>query len=157
MRRSARFSTDHPIRLLRFPVKMSRRPSRPLVVVALAATAVVATGCVSGQTGTPSNVSDHAATLTAQGSAGGKPATYWFEYGTSTSYGTSTPHRDGGSGSDQRNVAERVTGLSPDTTLPLPRLCLEPGRFRLRQGRDVPHGLARAVARIPGDDGLQRA
>jgi glucose/arabinose dehydrogenase len=81
----------------------------------LAAAVLIATGCASGATDPPADVSDRAATLRAHGSAGGKPATYWFEYGTSTSYGTSTTHRDGGSGSNQQNVSQRVTGLSPDT------------------------------------------
>jgi glucose/arabinose dehydrogenase len=60
-------------------------------------------------------VTDKAATLRAHGSAGGKPTTYWFEYGTTTSYGKSTPRRDGGTDTAQRNVSERITGLTPDT------------------------------------------
>jgi glucose/arabinose dehydrogenase len=77
---------------------------------------VALSGCVSGATDPPANVTDKAATLQAHGSAGGKAATWWFEYGSSTSYGSSTQHRDGGSGTDTRNVSERVTGLAPDTT-----------------------------------------
>jgi glucose/arabinose dehydrogenase/PKD repeat protein len=86
---------------------------RRFAPVALAALA--AAGCASGATDPATDVTDRAATLRAHGSAGGKPTTYWFEYGTSTSYGTSTPRRDGGSGTSQRNVSERVTGLTPDT------------------------------------------
>jgi glucose/arabinose dehydrogenase len=76
---------------------------------------VVITGCAGGATDPPTDVTDTAATLRAHGTAGGKPTTYWFQYGTTTSYGTSTPHRDGGSGTDTKNVSERVTGLNPDT------------------------------------------
>jgi glucose/arabinose dehydrogenase len=83
--------------------------------ITLALLAVLAAGCASGTTDPATHISDKAATLHAHGSAGGKPTQYWFEYGTSTSYGTSTPHRDGGSGTDTQNVFERVTTLTPDT------------------------------------------
>lgn len=76
---------------------------------------LVATGCASGATDPATNVTDKAATLRAHGSAGGKPTLYWFEYGTTTSYGSSTPNRNGGSGTSQQNVSERVTGLTPNT------------------------------------------
>jgi len=76
---------------------------------------LAATGCAAGVTDPAADVTDKAATLRAHGSAGGDPTQYWFEYGTTTSYGSSTPHKDGGSGTDQRNVTERVTGLTPDT------------------------------------------
>jgi glucose/arabinose dehydrogenase len=76
---------------------------------------LAATGCAGGVTDSATDVTDKAATLRAHGSAGGDPTQYWFEYGASTSYGSSTPHRDGGSGTDTRNVTERVTGLTPDT------------------------------------------
>jgi glucose/arabinose dehydrogenase len=76
---------------------------------------LIATGCAGGSTDTAIQVTDHAATLRAHGTAGGDPTQYWFEYGTTTSYGSSTPHRDGGTGTDTRNVTERVVGLNPDT------------------------------------------
>jgi glucose/arabinose dehydrogenase len=72
-------------------------------------------GCAGGATDPAADVTDKAATLRAHGTAGGKPTQYWFEYGTSTSYGTATTHRDGGTGTDTKNVSERVTGLNPDT------------------------------------------
>jgi glucose/arabinose dehydrogenase len=78
--------------------------------------AIAVAGCASGATDPATDVTDHAATLQAHGSPGGKPTTYWFEYGTSTNYGSSTTHRDGGTGTDTKNVSERVTSLTPDTT-----------------------------------------
>jgi glucose/arabinose dehydrogenase len=111
----ARFSTDHQIRLLRPTPTPFRRPSRRIGAIALAAAVLTATGCASGVTDPPSDVSDRAATLRAHVTTEGKPTTYWFEYGTSTLYGTSTTHRDAGPGSGQRNVSERVTGLTADT------------------------------------------
>jgi glucose/arabinose dehydrogenase len=76
---------------------------------------LIAAGCAGGTTDPATDVTDKAATLRAHGTAGGDPTQYWFEYGTTTSYGSSTPHRDGGAGTDTRNVTERVTGLTPDT------------------------------------------
>jgi glucose/arabinose dehydrogenase len=76
---------------------------------------LVATGCASGATDQPADVTDTAATLRAHGSAGGKSTLYWFEYGTTTAYGNSTPNRNGGSGTTQQNVSERITGLTPNT------------------------------------------
>jgi glucose/arabinose dehydrogenase len=77
--------------------------------------ALLVVGCAGGTTDPAADVTDKAATLRAHGTAGGKPTQYWFEYGTSTSYGTATTHRDGGSGTDTKNVSERVTTLNPDT------------------------------------------
>ena len=88
-----------------------RRPITGLVALGL----LIATGCASGTTDPPTDVTDKAATLRAHGSAGGDPTQYWFEYGKTTSYGSSTPRRSGGTGTDTRNVTERVTGLTPDT------------------------------------------
>jgi glucose/arabinose dehydrogenase len=76
---------------------------------------LVATGCASGTTDPPADVTDKAATLRAHGSAGGDPTDYWFEYGPTESYGSATPHRSGGSGTGEVSVSERITGLAPDT------------------------------------------
>jgi glucose/arabinose dehydrogenase len=89
---------------------------RRIGAVVLVAALLVVTGCAGGATDPPTDVTDTAATLRAHGTAGGKPTTYWFQYGPNTSYGNTTTHRDGGSGSGTQNVSERVTGLSPDTT-----------------------------------------
>ena len=70
---------------------------------------------MSGDTDPATDVTDKAATLRGHGSAGGKPAQWWFKYGTTTSYGTETPRRSGGSGTNQQAVSERVTGLTADT------------------------------------------
>jgi glucose/arabinose dehydrogenase len=75
--------------------------------------AVVVAGCAVTEPAT--DVSDSAATLTALIAPGGNPTTYWFRYGTTTSYGTETPRRDAGSGTAGRRVNERITGLTPDT------------------------------------------
>jgi phosphodiesterase/alkaline phosphatase D-like protein len=43
----------------------------------------------------------------------GRATTWWFEYGTSTKYGTKTPVRNAGSGTTAVAVATPVTGLQP--------------------------------------------
>jgi glucose/arabinose dehydrogenase len=84
------------------------------VVVALALIVAVAlTGCAITEPAT--NVGDTAATLTGVIGPGGHPTTYWFKYGTTTSYGNETPRRDAGSGTEGRRVTERITGLTPNT------------------------------------------
>jgi glucose/arabinose dehydrogenase len=88
--------------------------SRLLGAAVMLAVVVTVTGCAV--TDPPAEVTDRAATLGAHVFAGGKQTTYWFEYGTSTSYDHATTHRDGGSSSDGVKVTERVTGLSADTT-----------------------------------------
>ncbi len=88
-----------------------RRAAALLPILAL----VGVVGCASGTTDPATEVTDHAATLRAHGSAGGDPTQFWFEYGTTTSYGKSTPRRDGGSSTATRDVSERVADLAPDT------------------------------------------
>jgi hypothetical protein len=46
----------------------------------------------------------------------GVATTYHFNYGTTASYGASTPEVNGGSGDGDRPVSQEISGLSPDTT-----------------------------------------
>ncbi len=64
---------------------------------------------------TLSNVSVIAATLSAQVDPGGLATTYRIEYGTSTSYGASTPEENIGSASQNVGVRVNLTGLQPGT------------------------------------------
>jgi glucose/arabinose dehydrogenase len=96
-------------------VSLQLSPAR-LLPAALAVGVLAVVGCASGDTDPATDVTDRGATLRAHGSAGGDPTTYWFQYGTSTSYGSESPRRDAGSSTSQQNVAERVVGLSADTT-----------------------------------------
>ncbi len=85
----------------------------PLLLVVLV---IGVTACASGETRPATKVTDVAATLNAHGSAGGQATQFWFKYGKTTSYGTETPKRNGGSSTAQQDVSERVTGLAADTT-----------------------------------------
>ena len=82
-------------------------------------------GCGKDQTFTthPPTITDNAtdvtgvaATLNGRIHPGGVAITYWFEYGTTSSYGHRTSTENAGPGTSQVPVSERVTGLAPGTT-----------------------------------------
>lgn len=86
-----------------------------------------ATGLPSGSTsGTQSaptattsaatGVTTSAATLNGSVNPNGADASYKFDYGTTTSYGSSTTAGDAGSGTTAVNESAPLTGLSPSTT-----------------------------------------
>ncbi|MDP3297216.1 MAG: fibronectin type III domain-containing protein, partial [Thermodesulfovibrionia bacterium] len=62
------------------------------------------------------NINGDSATLNATVNPNGSAATVYFEWGTTTSYGNSTPSQSIGSGTSNVNVASNLTGLSPNTT-----------------------------------------
>jgi hypothetical protein len=62
-----------------------------------------------------SEVGSTRATLKAQVNATGSPSTYRFEYGTSTSYGFTTPQASLGSAQGDVGASAELTGLQPDT------------------------------------------
>lgn len=79
----------------------------------------------SFSTGTPPVPSTGAALVSAGGTVtfagvvqpNGVPTSWWFEYGTSTGYGTRTPTRSAGSGSAATTVAESVTNAPAGSLL----------------------------------------
>ena len=67
-------------------------------------------------TGAASSVSTGSATLNGTVNPSGKAASYHFEYGTSTSYGQSTPTQSAGADSQTHPESAAVAGLAPGTT-----------------------------------------
>jgi hypothetical protein len=67
-------------------------------------------------TGSVTSVTPTSATLNGTVDPSGRPTTWYFEYGTSTGYGTKTPVKDAGSGSGAISVAAAVTGLKAART-----------------------------------------
>jgi hypothetical protein len=67
-------------------------------------------------TGAPSDVGKSSATVSGTINPNGQSTTYYFEYGTSTSYGTQTSPADAGSGSTPVGVHRAIFGLNPGTT-----------------------------------------
>ena len=62
-----------------------------------------------------SDITDTGATLSADIGAHAQSTQYWFEYGTTTAYGSQTVHKPAGSGNTVANFGGSVTGLSPST------------------------------------------
>ena len=77
---------------------------------AMAASAPVAT------TGTAKAVTSTSATLTGTVNPEGQPTSYFFQYGTTTSYGNQTPTADAGSRHKDRSVEATISSLAPGTT-----------------------------------------
>jgi hypothetical protein len=84
----------------------------------LGADATFATGAGAPTVTTQSATSVSVSSATLQGSVNpnGEPTSWYFEYGTSTSYGTKTSVRSGGSGTRATNVSVSVSGLAAGAT-----------------------------------------
>jgi len=102
--------------------KRRRRASIGVLAV-LATMAVAVTGVVpavadapQATTGPATNVTDTTATLTGTVSPNREDTTYYFQYGTTTDYGTQTPTQGPVGGNAERNVDAAITGLAPNTT-----------------------------------------
>jgi hypothetical protein len=67
-------------------------------------------------TGSASAISVSSATLNGSVDPNARPTTWWFEYGTSTGYGSKTAVANAGSGTGPKNVAAKVTGLEKGRT-----------------------------------------
>ncbi|MEA2362764.1 MAG: hypothetical protein QOD71_1909 [Thermoleophilaceae bacterium] len=87
-------------------VRSTRLALGGLLVAALAGCAI---------TDQPSSITETGATLNGRVHPRSMQTTWWFEYGTTTSYGSETP-REEISGDSQLPVSKRVTGLAPGTT-----------------------------------------
>jgi hypothetical protein len=64
-------------------------------------------------TGGAAQVTQSSATLTGKVNPNGASTTYWFQYGLTRRYGTTTGPTDAGSGTHARTAAANLTGLSP--------------------------------------------
>jgi hypothetical protein len=63
-------------------------------------------------TGAATSVTPTSATLNGSVDPNGRPTTWLFEYGTSTSYGSKTPAKSAGSGTSSGSVSAAVSGLT---------------------------------------------
>jgi len=75
-----------------------------------------ASAAPSVTTGTASTVTETSATLTGQVNPNGLSTSYFFDYGTSEMYGSTTATFSAGSGTTQTPVSAGLTGLEPGTT-----------------------------------------
>jgi hypothetical protein len=69
-------------------------------------------------TGAASDITDTRATLNGTIDPNGRQTSYFFEYGTTTAYGSKAPipNGDAGSGTTLQGVSAAISGLSPSTT-----------------------------------------
>ncbi len=67
-------------------------------------------------TGSATSISSNSATLNGTVNPNDKSTTYYFQYGTTASYGSSTSTENAGAGSADVSVRASITGLNPDTT-----------------------------------------
>ena len=89
-----------------------------LTVLALGATVVgeARAATPTAITGTVSAVSGTSATLNGTVNPGAAATDWWFEYGTSTAYGSKTTTTAAGSGAANLSVSKALSGLAPATT-----------------------------------------
>ena len=76
----------------------------------------VTSGAPSVQTGDATSIAPTSATLTGSVTPNGLSTTWWFEYGTSTGYGSKTGSHGAGSGSSASKVSLGVKSLKVGTT-----------------------------------------
>ena len=101
----------------RFRTAWSRRAA---VATACGLLAILLASC--GVTHSATAVTETTATLNGQVNPQGVQTSWWFQYGTSTSYGSETTHHDAGAGNAFVTVSEAVTGLTGGKTYHF-RLC----------------------------------
>jgi hypothetical protein len=80
-----------------------------MLLAALLVAAVVTTGPAE-------SVTTSSAKVTGTVNPGGAPTTYHFEYGTTDSYGLTTPDNDAGAGTADLGVSAQLSGLTAETT-----------------------------------------
>ena len=67
-------------------------------------------------TGPAGSITPTSAVVTGEVNPNGRATSWWFEYGTTTSYGIKTAAQNGGAGTTKFPVSMPLTGLSPGTT-----------------------------------------
>jgi glucose/arabinose dehydrogenase len=113
---------------------IAHRAVRRLLPAAACVAVVALAGCAA--TDPPTSVTETGATLNGHVNPFGKPTAWWFEYGKTKAYGSSTPRGDAGSGDVDVPVSARVTGLTPATVYHF-RVCNQPQGGAAACGVDV--------------------
>jgi phosphodiesterase/alkaline phosphatase D-like protein len=80
------------------------------------APASAAPSAPSATTGSPSNVAQSSATVNGTVNPNGTDTNYYFQYGTTTAYGSNTPSTGAGAGTSDVPVSANLTGLASSTT-----------------------------------------
>jgi glucose/arabinose dehydrogenase/PKD repeat protein len=130
-----------------------RRWPRAAAAATFASLLVAAlSGCATTYDATA--ITDTGATLQGAVHPQGRPTTWWFQYGTTSAYGSETAHEVGASGDEGYLIQKRVTGLTPATTYHF-RACAQGEGLELSCGPDktfttrsdrLPTGFAETIA-----------
>jgi glucose/arabinose dehydrogenase len=94
---------------------------RPLAALLVALVLIVGLGGCS-ITDAPTSVTETGATLNGRVHPRQGPTEWWFEWGTTSAYGNTTPRTDAGTADEVQRVSRRITGLTAGTTYHY-RLC----------------------------------
>jgi hypothetical protein len=85
-------------------------------IAALILSAVIAQAAPTATTGAAESITTGSAAVTGTVNPGGDATTYQFEYGTSASYGLTTPAQNAGSGTDPVSARATLSNLTNNTT-----------------------------------------
>ncbi len=96
------------------------------------------------------NVAIHHATLLGAGDQGNLAATVWFEWGTDTNYGNTTPTQPLLSDTNSFNVSQTITGLARDTAYHY--RCVATNLQGIAYGQDVVFTTLAAITVTNSDD-----
>jgi hypothetical protein len=128
------------------------------LLAALAVSPTAFAAAPTATTGPASNVASTSATVSGSVNSGKEQTTYHFEYGTTTSYGTSTPDKSVGKGNKSTNVSADLTALAPSTTYHYRLVATNPSGTvagadmtftTLAEGQPPPGGNAVTIAATP--------
>jgi hypothetical protein len=100
--------TPHPTSFLRVLAATA-------VIALIPATAAQAATAPSVSTGGASNVKDQSATLAGSVNPRGSATTYFFQYGPTPAYGSSTPAGSAGAGTSAKRYTSPIASLTPNT------------------------------------------
>jgi Calx-beta domain len=90
--------------------------SASVVPTASSATVTITDGAPFVTTGAATNITNTDATLNGTVNPNGAATTYYFQYGTSTSYGSQTGSQSAGSDTSDHPSSAGISGLAPSTT-----------------------------------------
>lgn len=116
--------------------------------------AAAATPGPSVTTGTARAVAPTAEQVLGIVNPNGQPTTYYFEYGTSTVYGSTTPKRTAGAGTINRGASSVLSGLAPGTIYHYRLVAVNAGGTAFGNDQTFTAGVTTSQVRVMGREGF---